>query len=113
VWEHVSPELLDGEKLYTLIAEARRVEARYRGPQLVSAWLQMWKNVVENMVFSYNFHPGEALLFYYYHGLLLADVHLNNIGRSFEDPNYWVISDPGHAVALSNRWATVSVPELT
>lgn len=46
---------------------------------------------------------GAALEFYLEHGVLLADVHLNNIGTVVRDEGYGpdrivVITDPGHAV---------------
>lgn len=48
---------------------------------------------------------GEALRHYLEEGILLADVHLNNIGWApvlEEEPSFegWIITDPGHAVFL-------------
>lgn len=50
-------------------------------------------------------------------GLLLADVHLNNIGMPtgelLEEIGMTpIITDPGHAIALDDRYATVAVEEL-
>ena len=54
---------------------------------------------------------GLALAYYLEEGILLADVHLGNIGRDapYEPggplPNL-IITDPGHAVEFHPRWAT-------
>lgn len=46
---------------------------------------------------------GQAFSFYIEHGILLADVHIGNVGR-VSRPDYqrlvWVITDPGHMVPL-------------
>lgn len=62
---------------------------------------------------------GRAFTFYLEQGLLLADVHANNMGRVdrvYEDGKPWtplVITDPGHAVVLDERrWAHVRIAEL-
>jgi hypothetical protein len=56
---------------------------------------------------------GEALWFYLHQGLLLADVHLGNIGRVERgDESVWAITDPGHMVPLETRWLDAVVPEL-
>lgn len=54
---------------------------------------------------------GSALRYYLEQGILLADVHTQNVGK-VERTSGWVITDPGHAVGLEARWRTVSVPEL-
>ena len=61
------------------------------------------------MSWSYAFKPGEAMWFYIEHGMLLADVHANNIMKG---PEGWIISDPGHMVELDNRYSNVQVPEI-
>jgi hypothetical protein len=58
---------------------------------------------------------GEALEFYLDKGLLLADVHLGNIGEvTPPDFSTWElgITDPGHMVPLAPRWLEVDVPLL-
>ena len=59
---------------------------------------------------------GEALDFYLQKGLLLADVHVGNLGQvereDFPRP-VWAITDPGHAVPLDGRFAAVQVDALT
>lgn len=54
---------------------------------------------------------GSALRYYLGQGILLADVHANNVGK-VERTSGWVITDPGHAVGLEERWRNVAVPEL-
>lgn len=54
---------------------------------------------------------GGALAHYLNEGLLLADVHLNNIGVSQD--NALIITDPGHAIEIHPRWAgPVNVTEI-
>jgi hypothetical protein len=47
---------------------------------------------------------GSALSYYLDEGILLADVHLNNIGQNVEN-NQLMITDPGHAVEFHPQWA--------
>jgi len=54
---------------------------------------------------------GSALRYYLGEGILLADVHGSNVGK-VERTSGWVITDPGHAVGLEERWRSVSVPVL-
>jgi hypothetical protein len=49
------------------------------------------------------YNVGAALGHYLEHGILLADVHGNNIG--LDDEGEAVITDPGHAVEFHPRWA--------
>jgi len=58
---------------------------------------------------------GGALSFYLDQGMLLADVHLNNVGRiKLEDHirPVWAITDPGHMVPLDVQWLDLAVPVL-
>lgn len=58
---------------------------------------------------------GAALLAYLERGILLADVHHQNIGEVVpEDYLKWefVITDPGHMVPLDPKWLDVEVPQL-
>lgn len=52
---------------------------------------------------------GTAFGFYYDHGIVLADVHLGNIGKVGKD---LVITDPGHAVFLTRKWDSAQIPDL-
>jgi hypothetical protein len=49
------------------------------------------------------YRVGTALQHYLEEGILLADVHGNNIGLDHE--NEAIITDPGHAVEFHPRWA--------
>lgn len=58
---------------------------------------------------------GGALSHYRDIGLLLADVHLNNVGHRSEDDSPLsgiIVIDPGHAVALVPKWQAVNIPDL-
>jgi hypothetical protein len=58
---------------------------------------------------------GEALGYYLEEGMLLADVHLGNIGEAvpegYEDWDL-VITDPGHMVPLDPKWLNVEIQML-
>lgn len=80
---------------------------RYRGPQRLAAALRVCELCFEMMESTaYAYTVGQALKFYFDHGILLADVHTNNIGRvrreDYTDDIY-AITDPGHAVFLTAR----------
>lgn len=57
---------------------------------------------------------GDALGTYLGRGILLADVHTQNIGKSLDDDgwNSWIITDPGHAVPLRPDLLRVEIKEL-
>jgi len=60
-------------------------------------------------------HVGEALAFYQKQGVLLSDIHLNNIGRVPRPAlggYIWAITDPGHAVPLDARWARADIDAI-
>jgi hypothetical protein len=57
---------------------------------------------------------GEALFEFINEGLLLADVHANNVGmvlRGQQNP-VWIITDPGHLVPLRAKWLDVEVEQI-
>jgi len=51
---------------------------------------------------------GDAFLFYLKQGILMADVHHQNIGKVIREENYhepvWVITDPGHVMNLGEEY---------
>lgn len=62
-------------------------------------------------------YVGQGLVEAFDAGLLLADVHLNNIGMptgklAEEIGMTPIITDPGHAIALDDRYSGVQVEEL-
>lgn len=57
-------------------------------------------------------HVGNTLRTFFEHGLLLCDIHGDNIGtvdRGKCSP-IWVITDPGHALTLDRHVADVKIP---
>jgi len=54
---------------------------------------------------------GETLMWFLCKGKLLADVHLNNIGKVIREENYrepmFVITDPGHAVDVVSLYSYI------
>jgi hypothetical protein len=94
----------------------RVVKASWSAPQKLAACLRACEINAELMANEpVGTEIGEALDFYMEHGLLLADVHLNNIGRLLREDyssGVWGITDPGHAVPLDDRFAAVVVPSL-
>jgi hypothetical protein len=80
--------------------------------QRVGFSLQALEEIVEEMQQTYLCDSiGEALALYLENGLVLADVHANNVGLVARQKAP-VITDPGHAVPISTRWRQVSIPEL-
>ncbi len=62
-------------------------------------------------------YVGEAMDMMMRNGLLLADVHINNIGMPTGEVaeqigETCIITDPGHAVALDDRYAGVTIKDL-
>ena len=79
---------------------------RYSTTHRLAAALRICEICFELMEHT-NYAPdvGSALGFYLDNGILLADVHMQNIGRVKRDEGYGlegriVITDPGHAVFL-------------
>lgn len=93
------------------------VVGRWKGAQRAAAALRVCRYVGE-MMGSEPGGPyvGEALDFYLDQGLLLADVHRNNVGKvlrpDFSSSQFWAITDPGHMVPLVSEFFTVDVPPL-
>lgn len=81
----------------------------YRGlPRIGVALTKCW-GLAQLIGSTATVYPvGLALERYIDKGILLADVHLNNIGRDKE--NNLLITDPGHAVVFHPRWT--HIPEV-
>jgi hypothetical protein len=76
----------------------------FKGAQRVAAALRACEIISQNMGSTDKMsYVGKALEFYLDRGILLADVHHDNVGlverEDFYEP-IWVITDPGHAVLL-------------
>ena len=92
---------------------------RGRDKALEVAWyLNVFRQNAEQMTTEpMGNYVGQGLVEAFDAGLLLADVHLNNIGMPTGDllneigmtP---IITDPGHAIALDDRYSGVQVEEL-
>ncbi len=86
--------------------ESARVAARLRACEILA-------EIMENTYASSTF--GGALGYYMNEGLLLADVHGNNVGMAAQGDEGQIlpaITDPGQAVVLKREWAVVEIPEL-
>jgi hypothetical protein len=85
-----------------------------RGIDRAVACADLFWEACDWMNYTYGFNPGRALQWYYREGLLLADVHGQNVSLQLADPKYpddeeWVISDPGHAIALTDKFADLTI----
>jgi hypothetical protein len=88
------------------------------GEQGLALALSYCQAIVHEMENTYhNDTVGSALSFFFEHGLLLADVHQNNVGKVSRDwgaihGDQIVITDPGHAIPLIPRWDEVPIEEI-
>jgi hypothetical protein len=106
-WDYVSLEdvkprrvgwgMATGDPLWRFKG-AEAIAVRWRGCEILAELME--HTYLSDLV-------GGALRFYMEHGVLLADVHANNVGqvrRVYNDKGDtyepWVITDPGHAVVL-------------
>jgi len=76
-----------------------------RGASRIGYALSACRFVAEVMSQEPEFNlVGETLLWFMHYGILLADVHGNNVGEVIRPENFgepvWVITDPGHAVPI-------------
>jgi len=88
----------------------------YRGAQRLAGLLRGCEIIAEQMANEpVGYLVGQTLEFYLEKGLLLADVHLGNIGRVVRAEHgdlVWAITDPGHAVPITQGGDTVTVGVL-
>lgn len=64
---------------------------------------------------QYTYLVGRALNEFIDEGLLLADVHHNNVGvvpREDYSQGLWAITDPGHAIVLKKELSAIEIPTL-
>lgn len=91
-----------------------------RGAKKAAVSLRLCESTAEIMEHTYASDLiGGAFSFYLEHGMLLADVHANNVGvvtRKNDHDDEWggynVITDPGHMVPLDPRWVELEIPGL-
>jgi hypothetical protein len=109
-WERVALDDVDQSR--HLYVHAQKKPFPYMKGGQRAAMLRRGCEIIAEMMANEpgGYMVGQALEFYLEHGLLLADVHANNIGRVEEpDREGFVITDPGHAVPLDERFAAVRI----
>ncbi len=84
----------------------------YKGVQRAAILLRQCYGTAMEMANTYMVDQvGSAMGAYIDHGILLADVHLANIGKNAD--GQIIITDPGHAIAFHPRWATApTIPQI-
>lgn len=111
--EYLSPDFQTLEDYGKTCVWVRNINSkRVKLEEKLAALLYAFRTCVQNMHLSYAFIPGAALEFYQNHDMILADVHANNVMKEIGGEGDWLISDPGHMVELSNRYANVRIPEI-
>lgn len=97
-----------------LADELEVVKSQYRGILRAAAALEICELAAQLLGSSPESDlVGEALEFYQSKGILLADVHHENVGKVARSGyTQWVITDPGHAVLLTDRFKDVEPPML-
>lgn len=107
VWwesEGLGPQIERGGRVPVVRAVARHL----RACAIVAEMMENTDGAVE---------IGRTLGYYLSEGLLLADVHGNNVGKverhdDAYDGEVRVVTDPGHAVPLLPRWDAVTIEEI-
>jgi len=112
-WERVAIEDVDQSR-YLYVHAQKKPFPYMKGGQRAAMLLRGCEIIAEMMANEPGgYMVGQALEFYLENGLLLADVHFNNIGRVEQnDREGFVITDPGHAVPLDERFAAVRIDAI-
>lgn len=112
-------ELFETQHSYTFQHPTTKLISAYRGVQRVALALRICETLAELMENEpEGYLVGGALSYYLDEGILLADVHSANIGKTERPETYgkgltpWVITDPGHAVFLDARHEPISIPVI-
>lgn len=99
---------------------AHEVPASIRGAQRLAVMLRFFHLGCEMLEYNNALTTsiGDALGFYFDRGIMMADVHLQNIGR-YDHDNFGTgadgvigITDPGHAVFLDSRYDGVTIDPI-
>jgi hypothetical protein len=105
-FDWIDPRII-GDKIYSQ-RMADQPLSRFTGWKRIAIALRACEALAEMMEHNnpMSQNVGAALGFYLDNGILLADVHGNNVGKVKRDDDYgeqepWVITDPGHAVFLN------------
>lgn len=102
--------VIEDEVSWADAADGFEVHGRLTGAHAAAFYLRAADIVSQEMAQEdKGYLVGDALHSLIDEGLLLADVHLMNIGHVERG---WVITDPGHMVPLREKWFDVSVPSL-
>lgn len=101
---------------WSQIADGHMLSAHRTSAQLVAYKRRQLEMIAEEMANTHaGYLIGQAFDFYLEQGILLADVHLGNIGEVVPpEHSSWeiVITDPGHMVPLDPKWLQVEIPQL-
>jgi len=119
-WDGIGNSVYVGSRIRSFRSTAEYTDSyRKRMPKdRFLAWaFYMFSQFTDNLDMSFGISAGTALRFYFDKGLLLADVHTANVSLALPDPDYpndknWVISDPGHAVALTHDFDNLVIAEI-
>lgn len=107
VVEAFSEERSLGADMFSSVAAVRKFLGQRRGARRVSGALEVCEFQAGMMSGEYGGEVGLCLSQLMTDGILLADVHFNNIGRALRDDygpeGLPVITDPGHAYYLTGE----------
>lgn len=114
-WWHLGSESTN-HSLYDTLQTAQR----YRGVERLAVHLATCAHLATIMSCNNPITSsiGAVMGYFINEEILLADVHLNNIGRIEYDPDEnpgdmcWGITDPGHAVWLTSKWDNITIPNI-
>lgn len=112
--------LLGSESTNHSLYDTLQTAQRYRGVERLAVHLATCVHLATMMSCSNPITSsiGAVMDYFIDKEILLADVHLNNIGRIEYDPDEnpgdmcWGITDPGHAVWLTSKWDNITIPNL-
>lgn len=112
--------LVDAAKLedwaWKMISDGRMLSLSNSPAQRIAFKRRQLESIAEEMANTHaGYLIGQAFEFYLEQGILLADVHINNVGEVIPpEHESWelVITDPGHMVALDPKWFEIKIPQL-
>jgi hypothetical protein len=104
------------EWAWGMVANGRVLTLAYSSAHRVAYKRRQLEIIAEEMANTHaGYLIGQAFDFYLDEGILLADVHLGNVGE-IRPPDHtsWElgITDPGHMVPLDPKWLQVTIPQL-
>lgn len=107
-WVEERDPLINSPSLGTVLKGGRGIERAALGFELY----KLAVDYMQNNPLMFSIH--HAMDFYLDHGIVLADVHLGNIGKVLDEEAYEAIAitDPGHAVFLDGRYDRLDIEPL-